>query len=367
MRVDAVEIANFRNISHAVFSPGANINFFTGDNAQGKTNTIEAVRMCLCGVSHREKTAANFISFNKNLSITKVRLTDDTEVEFTNELKLNLAPPYKSIYVNGKRAVSRSELFKSFPTVFCGPDDMELIRGGPGARRDYLNESIGNISAGYASLITAYNKVLKQRNTLLKSFTKTDENLLDVYDKQLSEFCASIVAYRIKFLRQIRPKVITAHAYICGEKDILELAYVTDAFSEGFTPNIIAAYKKAFFDGRARDIAAKTTLSGIHRDDIDVRINSKSAKVFSSMGQQRTTALCLKLALIELYREKTGNLPVVFLDDVTGELDYKRRNRVLKLVGNTQSFIACTKDSLPAEAGSHTIFEVKAGKVSPAL
>ncbi|MDI6619190.1 MAG: DNA replication/repair protein RecF [Clostridiales bacterium] len=344
MNVEKITLKNYRNyIDLELFlHPGLNIIY--GDNAQGKTNFIESIYICGIGKSHRASKEKELINWNSHSAYIKAnikRANIDTDIEvniFDNKPKI--------IKVGGVKIEKISELLGNLNVVMFSPEDLRLIKEGPVYRRRFLDIEVSQIKPAYFYNLHQYNRVLLQRNNLLKSikYNRSQSLLktLDIWDEQLSEFGSHIIVYRIEFIKKISMLARLVHRKLTDGKEELNVLY-SSMFKNVQTreDGKILLYKE-LIRSRNRDIERGMTSVGPHRDDMDFFINNTDVKTYGSQGQQRTVALSLKLSELEFIRAECIEYPILLLDDVLSELDIKRQKFLLENLKNVQTILTCT-------------------------
>lgn len=334
MFIESIELKNYRNYQelHMDFSSGTNILY--GDNAQGKTNVLEAVYVCSTTKSHRSSKDKEMIQFGEDESHIKLQVRkNDVPYRIDMHLKRSKA---KGIAVNGIPIKKASELFGIVNVVFFSPEDLNIIKNGPSERRRFIDLELCQLNKLYVHSLVQYNKVIIQRNKLLKelTFKPEYESTLDVWDIQMVQYGKEVMRCRQEFICHLNGMITEIHRKLSGEKEVLMVAYEPNVSLDTFD----SAVKKS----RIQDMRQKTTLVGPHRDDISFHINGVDIRKFGSQGQQRTAALSLKLAEIELVRSIVHDYPVLLLDDVLSELDSSRQNHLLAGIDHIQTLITCT-------------------------
>ncbi len=357
MIVQALELENFRNYEELKLDFHEGINIFYGDNAQGKTNILEAVYLCSTNKSHRSSRDREMIRFDADEAHIKMFLSRrDSMYRIDMHLKKNRA---KGIAINGLPIRRASELFGIANVVFFSPEDLQIIKEGPAGRRKFLDLELCQLDKIYVYNLVNYNKALNQRNLLLKELSVRPEyrDTLDIWDAQLVKFGSHLIAIRKKFMEELMPIVEEIHGRLSGGKETLVLTYEPNVRAEEFAGTLEK--------NRERDIRQKATQSGPHRDDIRFCVNGIDIRTYGSQGQQRTAALSLKLAEIELVKKETKDTPVLLLDDVLSELDAGRQNYLLGSIEGIQTMITCTglDDFVTHRFHIDKIFRVKSGTV----
>jgi len=334
MIIESLELKNYRNYNHLHinFSPGTNILY--GNNAQGKTNILEAVYVCCTTKSHRGSKDREIIRFHEDESHIKLNVRKNG-VPYRIDMHLKKSKP-KGVAINGVPIRKASELFGIVNVVFFSPEDLNLIKNGPADRRKFVDMELCQLNKLYVHALVSYNRILAQRNKLLKEifFKPEFKETLDVWDIQLVRYGKEIINYRRDFIEKLNLIISDIHFELSGQKEHLKIIYDPDAGSEQLELEV----KKS----RVQDLKQKTTLTGPHRDDIGFFINEIDIRRFGSQGQQRTAALSLKLAEIELVKNLVKDYPVLLLDDVLSELDGNRQNHLLSAINHIQTMITCT-------------------------
>ena len=334
MYIKSLELKNYRNYESLCIniSPGTNILY--GDNAQGKTNILESIYVSGTTKSHKGSRDKEMIRFGENEAHIRTMVEkNQMSYQIDMHLKKNRS---KGIAINGVPIRKASELFGVLNMVFFSPEDLNIIKNGPSERRRFLDSEICQLDKIYLSDLTKYNKVLNQRNKLLKDmvFHPDLENTLSVWDMQLISYGRRIISRRRRFVEELNEIVRGIHESISGGREQLTLTYEPDI-------------EEAFFEdelNRAKEKDRKycSTSVGPHRDDISFFIGDIDIRKFGSQGQQRTAALSLKLAEIELVKKIVKDYPVLLLDDVLSELDSKRQEHLLSEITHIQTLITCT-------------------------
>lgn len=360
MIVTRAELNTYRNYAQLRVDFGDGINVLCGDNAQGKTNLLEAIYLCSVGRSPRTPRDRELIQ--KDAERGRIKLTArDRGGENTVELWLSRTEN-KRVAINGMPIARMGELMGVVAAVYFSPDEMRIIKDAPGDRRRFIDIALCRMSKPYFYLLGRYNKVLAQRNRLLKSGRATDD-VLDVWDAQLCAEGAKVVRTRREYVKRLSGYAAEAHEYLTGGKESLALAYEG---CEGETPDEIAAnYATHLLRTRERDKMLCFTSFGVQKDDIAVQIGDVDVRAYGSQGQQRTAALALKLAEMEMHRAQSGEYPVLLLDDVLSELDPFRQCKLIERSKKYQTIITCTH--LPAEIsralGEYRLYTVKNGTI----
>ena len=334
MNISSVELNNFRNYESLNLSLDEGVNIFYGDNAQGKTNLLDAVYVGCTSKSHRMSKDREMIRFNCTDAHIKLKLKKkDVPYRIDMHLKKNSA---KGIAVNGIPIRRSSELFGIANVVFFSPEDLNIIKDGPSERRRFMDLEMCQQSRLYLHALISYTKIINQKNRLLKeySFTSGAEELTDVYNMQLMSFGSEIIRLREDFIKRLNEIIGEIHFSITEGKEKIELIYDSNTTAERFEDDL----KKI----RKQEIRSGMSLIGPHRDDLVFRVNNTDLRHFGSQGQQRTAVLSLKLSEIRSFEEASGEKPLLLLDDVLSELDRKRQIQLLSSIRDGQTLITCT-------------------------
>lgn len=366
MIVSSIALQNYRNYDKLSLSLHPGLNIFYGDNAQGKTNLIESIYLCGTGRSHRTFKDKELIKWNNEYGYIKANIKRG-DMSTSIEICLHDGRP-KLAKVGGAKVEKLSDLLGNLNVVMFSPEDLKLVKDGPIFRRRFLDIEISQVKPSYYYNLQQYNKVLVQRNNLLKAI-KYDKSLiktLDIWDEQLSEFGSYVVKYRIEFINKISILAKLIHRKITDGNEELGIFYSTQFNNiKNREDSKIGIYKQ-LVDARQKDIQRGVTSVGPHRDDIDFFINNIDVKVFGSQGQQRSAALSLKLSELEFIRSECFEYPVLLLDDVLSELDIKRQKYLLENLKNIQTILTCTGigDIMEFRKNDRYIFNVINGEVN---
>lgn len=357
MYIKSVQLKNFRNYEslELTFDQGTNILF--GDNAQGKTNVLEATYVCGTTKSHRGSKDKEMISFGEDEShIRMVVQKEHISYRVDMHLKKNKA---KGIAINGVPIKKARELFGIVNFVFFSPEDLNIIKNGPGERRRFLDMELCQLDKIYLTDLANYNRTVNQRNKLLKDLTFHPElrDTMEIWDRQLVQNGSKIIEKRRRFIEDLNGLIQRIHANLTGEQEHLQLFYEPDVSLEQF--------EERLRQQSMRDLQMKTTTVGPHRDDMCVTINDIDIRRYGSQGQQRTAALSLKLAEIYLVEKLIKDTPILLLDDVLSELDRNRQNYLLDSIHDIQTLITCTglDDFINHQFQINKVFKVIKGNV----
>ena len=353
MWINKIKVNNFRNYDNEEIELNKNINIFYGENAQGKTNIIEAIFLSSMGKSFRAKKDKEMIKLSENRAMIEILFN---KKDRDGKIKIELQNK-KNVYLNGIKLKKLSELLGNINIVIFTPDDINILKGGPQNRRRFLDIMISQLKPNYMYNLNLYLKTLEQRNNYLRQIKEynKDENLLEIWDEKLVEYAFNIYNYRNEFINKIKNNIKNIHSEITNNKEKIEIEYLTECESK-------EKYLKLLKDRRKLDIIKGYTTKGIHRDDFIIYINKKELNIYGSQGQHRTAILSLKLSELNIIYEETGEYPILLLDDFMSELDEKRREHFLKNIKNTQIIITCT-EKFDIENNNILIYNVKDGKV----
>lgn len=334
MYIKSLRLADFRNYEKLdlAFSEGTNI--FYGDNAQGKTNILEALYMIATTKSHRGVRDRDLIRFDcVEGHIRTVIIKDGVDYQVDMHLRSSKS---KGIAINGQKLKRASQLMGLLHIVFFSPEDLTIVKNGPAYRRHFIDMELCQLDDLYLSNLNKYNKIVDQRNKLLRDIARTPSlsATLPVWDDQLVEYGTKIIARRAEFMRNLDDIIGDIHLRLSGGKEHLSIRYEPNVLSDEFAGKLSAAHE--------RDQYLKSTSVGPHKDDFSFICDEIDLRRFGSQGQQRTCALSLKLAELKLVENLIGEAPVLMLDDVLSELDTNRQNYLLEALGGIQTFITCT-------------------------
>lgn len=338
MRIKSLRLKNFRNYADEEFAFDGGLNVLYGRNAQGKTNCAEAVFYLCTGVSPRAKKDRQMIRTGEECASISAR----AESRFGEVLlEADIYENKREIRINGGRIARNADLLGNINGVFFSPGELRLVQDGPEERRRFLNMSISQMSKNYYTALVRYNKILEQRNKLLK---ERDVSLifetLPVWDAQLCRYAAEIVERREEYVAQLAPLAAEKHAFLTDGAEKLEI-HADRHYGEG-REEISARLAREFENNYEKDVRLGFTSCGPHRDDLKILIGGEDARVYGSQGQARTAALAIKLAEVEIFRALSGEYPVLILDDVMSELDLSRRRKLLEQIGGVQTILTCT-------------------------
>lgn len=338
MFIKNLVLKNFRNYKEERFEFSEGMNVLFGKNGQGKTNCAEAVFYLCTGTSPRTRKDKQLIMRGEETAY----LSSESQGRYGKTvISATITESGREVKLNGNKITRNADILGNMFAVFFSPQELRLIQDGPDERRRFLNVSISQLSRNYFIALSRYNKILEQRNNLLKNRDlDVVYDTLPVWDAQLCKYAAIIAKSRADYIKKLAPAAAEAHSYLTDAQE--ELAISADKEYNGSEEEL----EKKLFDDLAfnyeRDIRLGFTASGPHRDDVDIKINGVDAKAFASQGQTRTAALSIKLAEVELYKDACGEPPVLILDDVMSELDLPRRKKLVGRCEGLQTIITCT-------------------------
>ena len=357
MIIKSIDLDHFRNYENLHLELGEGIHILYGDNAQGKTNILEAICLASSNKSHRGAKDKEMIRFGAENAHIKM-IADKKGVEYRIDLHLK-SGGNKGIAVNSVPVRKTRDFLGIINTVLFSPEDLQIVKEGPQERRKFIDTELCQLDKIYLNSFINYKKALEQRNQLLKDiyFEPSLRETLDIWDEQLLKYGTDLINLRKQFIDDLKIVIRPIHDRLSGGKEILELDYEANVSSEDFREEL----KKS----REKDLKSKTSNVGPHRDDIAFMLNGLDARVYGSQGQQRTCALSLKMAEIEIVKERTGDSPVLLLDDVLSELDMNRQQYLLESIGGIQTVITCTglEDFVNRQVRINKVYRVENGEV----
>ena len=369
MHIKKAIFNHFRNLN-TTLSLGPHFNVFTGSNGQGKTNILEGIHVAAYGRSFRAGRLVDLVQFDKESA--RVELQVDNKGVST-PVSVQLSKGSRTHTVGGAENASLAEVGERLRVIFFGPDDLRLVKGSPRLRRDFLDRAITIHYLPYARLLKGYQRLLRQRNLLLRDFQGRPNppvTLMETYEEQLARHAAQIIRFRLKYLREFIPKACDLVQQHTDSHLTLSIAYAASGSlqpdestaSDALQKLLTALYRKT----RAQDACGSTTSVGPHLDDLELTLNGKNARYFASQGEQRQLAVAFKLAQLSLWKERFGVKPVLLLDDVTSELDSRRTGLLFSLVSRWQVQTLISTTSPPdvlLEAEDCRFFDVREGVV----
>lgn len=339
MQISRLTLKDFRSYEDRIFEFTPQVNVIVGKNARGKTNILEAIFYMVLGKSFRTSHEKDVVRWNSENGYIKGEFKKkyrdiDIEMFFSSLRK-------KAIKIDGIGIKRIGELLGSVNAVFFSPDELRLIKNSPEERRRFMNIILSQTNKSYFYLLGRYEKVLANRNKLLK--TSRDINVLkdtiDIWDRALSNLAEKIYKERTKLIEELSPYAEKAQDYLSSGKENIKIEYKSSFIGDGYAQKMLKGLEKNL----EKDFKLGFTSLGVHRDEIDIYLNGVEVKSFGSQGQQRTVALSLKLAELEIIKNRVGEEPILLLDDVFSELDIERRKKLLKFTSKAQTIITCTE------------------------
>ena len=352
MKILNLECKNFRNLKNIYLEPCDNMNVICGENAQGKTNIIEAIWLFTGAKSFRGSKDSAFLKFGESKAACTINFQSQGIV---NNARLEIENK-RTATLNENRLKSAAALAGNFNAIIFSPIDLSIVSEGPSIRRKFIDTAIGQIYPAYIGILKNYMRAVVQRNQIIKDFKydSTVSVMLDVFEGEIAATGRKIIEFRKRYLELLSQFLPFLYDGISEGKEILETNYISVCSNN---------LEQELKEKRKEDMFSGVTSVGPHRDDIDFKINAISARGFASQGQKRSIALALKLAEAEVIRKKTGECPVILLDDVMSELDKNRQNFVLNHIENMQSFLTCCDESNFEGLKKGKVFTVKGGNI----
>ena len=348
MYIKKIKVKNFRNYKNQELELDKNINIIYGDNAQGKTNILEAIFLSAFGKSFRTSKDKELI--NKNEEFSNIEINYEKK-DREGKININISDK-KVILVNDIKINKLSELLGNVNIVIFTPDDMSILKDGPSKRRKFLNMMIGQLRSNYLYNLNMYDKTLEQRNNYLKQ-NASNIDMLEIWDEKLAEYGSKVYEYRAEFINKIKEKIGDIHKEISPSEEI-KIHYISDCENK-------EKYLNKLISNRNIDLKKGYTSVGIHRDDFKVFINGEEVNIYGSQGQNRTAILSLKMTELNIIYEDIGEAPILLLDDFMSELDEKRISNFLKNIKDIQVIITCTKKLQMKNA---TFYNVVKGEIT---
>lgn len=338
MLINNLELSHFRNYDHFFIEFDKGINILIGGNAQGKTNIIEAIYLLSVCRSFRTHINDQMIQFDYNFAKVKGNIYSNQR---NHQAELVLSKENKKAKIDGKDILKISEYVGYLNVVVFVPDDLSLVKGSPSTRRKFIDLELSKISPIYAFYLTKYNRLLKERNQYLKLLSKKNgkyDDYLETIDEQMVDVQLKVIEKRENFIERLSKNVKDIYKSIADNEEYVDLHYLC-FIKKKDNEELLKLYKKEF----SRDLKYLSTTHGIHKEDMKIMIDRKSAHQYASQGQQRTIVLSIKIALLELIKEEIGEYPILLLDDVLSELDDQRKTKLLDILNNRiQTFITTT-------------------------
>ena len=362
MRIKGLILQHYRNYDALELAPDPGLNVFEGQNAAGKTNILEAVFLCALGRSHRTPRDSELLKEHEPFG--SVRLFLETRGG-SRSIRIELYDgERKKVYLDDTLTARTGELMGCLNVVMFSPEDLQLVKDGPSERRRFLDMELSQLKPAYYYNLQQYNSALKNRNLLLKE-SPVRYDMIELWDEQLSKLGSRIIRDRALFIDELSGIAHSLHAEMSGGKEQLTVIY-EPSVPYADEDRLMETLQEQLTDRLERDIFRGYTSVGPHRDDLGLILNGRDVRIYGSQGQQRTTALSLKLSEIELVRKSRGERPVLLLDDVFSELDGDRQARLLEVVSGCQALVTCThlEEFAEIESLAMQVWHVENGKVS---
>ncbi len=353
MYIEKIKLQNFRNYEQLELSLNKDINIIYGNNAQGKTNILEAKFLSSFGKSFRTNKEKEMIRFNEQRCLVEIFYQKKNR---DGKVKIEISTK-KQISLNGVKLKKLSELLGNINIVIFTPDDINILKDGPASRRRFLDMMIGQLRPNYVYNLNMYLKTIEQRNNYLRQIREENkpEEMLEIWDENLAEYGEKIYIYRNEFIEKLLNKINNIHKNITDAKEEIRIEYLSNCDNK-------ENYLKLLKERRKLDIIKGYTTKGIHRDDFVIYINDKEVSTYGSQGQNRTAVLSLKLSELQVVYDEIGEYPILLLDDFMSELDEVRRKNFLNNIKNTQVILTGT-DKIELSDVEYSSFNVKEGKI----
>lgn len=373
MIINSMQADGYKNLENVDISFNSRMNIICGENAQGKTNLIEAIWLCSGVKSFRRSQPRDYIAFDRNRMQVRLEFKDSFRQQ---EIKFSMEKPNeKAVFLNGVKQENLSRLFGNLNCVVFTPEDLELSKGTPDKRREFIDLSVSQIKNSYKAVVSRYEQVLSQRNFLLKNILKgrkSKSNLkqLDVWDIQMAQLGAYITAIRCHFVRKLSVYAGSIYNEITSGKENLSIFYRSTVFENpdeniSYDSDLANEYLKSLSSKRNADLRAGFTTLGVHRDELETRVDGRVCKEYGSQGQCRSVSLALKLAQAYILTDEKEDAPVILLDDVLSELDRTRREYILSKIKDMQVFLTCCDEEILGTVQNNLKkFKVESGRVS---
>lgn len=346
MVISRLKINNYRNLKDNIFTFNKNVNYIYGENAQGKTNLLESIWMFTGTRSFRGTKDSDLIKFNEYAA----RLNGDLFFENRDQnIGINFADKKRKIFLNGIAQRYPTDMIGRFRAVLFIPNHISLVREKPENRRKFIDAAICQLDPSYTKTLIQYNRILKQRNALLKEVFIRNSETMEIWNLRLAKTGAEIISKRLKYLYELEMEASKIHSEISNSREILTIGY-TSTIGKNISKNELQSEIEIYLLSRLKetefsDLKRGFTSIGPHKDDMELLLQDKSLKMFGSQGQQRSVVLSLKLAEATILEKNTGDSPVILLDDVMSELDEYRKSYIVNKLQNYQTFITgCDRD-----------------------
>jgi len=358
MIIKSIELADYRNYDSLIMQFDRGTNILYGDNAQGKTNILEAIFVMATTKSHKGSKDKEIVNFDKEEGHIRAYLEKEgVQTRIDMHLRKNKS---KGIAIDGQKIKKAADLLGLCNVVFFSPEDLGIIKNGPAERRHFVDMELCQLDGFYLYNLNHYNKIVNQRNKLLKDMYLNPDlkETLSIWDMQLVSFGSKIIERRNLFVEQLNEIIFDIHKKLSGDKEEIRIHYEPDVK--------LSEFEDKLRNSQDRDMRSKMTSGGPNGDDFSFMVGDVDIRKYGSQGQQRTAALSLKLSEIELVKKITRDTPVLLLDDVLSELDSNRRNFLLDSIGDIQTIITCTglEEFVNHRFEMNKVYEVSQGKVT---
>ncbi|MBQ3078424.1 MAG: DNA replication/repair protein RecF [Clostridia bacterium] len=353
MLIRSIRLAGFRNYTEAEIHPSDGVTVFTGNNAQGKTNILEAVYLCCTGRSHRTTHDKELIKNDHDFARVTVE-ADRADGMHDVEILLSRISR-RRIKVAGNTVSKSGEMLGHITGVLFSPEDLRMVKDGPAERRRFVDMELSQLRPAYYYALQRYNRALKQRGALLRELINAPaaSDTLDMWDAELAQSGQAIMTMRRDFIAKLSEQAGKTHEFVANGAEKMEVEYVPSVRAEESGEELRTRLEKELHRARQTDIRRQITSVGPHRDDVKILLNGLDARSFGSQGQVRTCALSMKLSELEIMKKESGEAPVLMLDDVMSELDPGRRRLLIRMLSGVQTLVTCTdiEDLAGADAG----------------
>ncbi len=368
MLVKRIHLRNFRNYSEAELVPDARLTVLTGQNAQGKTNVLEALHLCCLGRSHRTSRDKEMVRWGCEQAQVQLWVA---QRDGTHEIAISLGaqePHKKQVRVGGTQVARIGELMGHFHGILFSPEDLNIVKDGPAERRKFVDMELSQLRPAYFYALQRYVRALNQRNNLLREMHRKPglKGTLEAWDEQVAEAGAHIVAHRRTYVDALARAASDNYAGLSSGAEQLAVRYCTQLDAEGDLAAMQRQFLMRLHDAQAEDMRRAFTSVGPHRDELRLSLDGHEARTYGSQGQQRTIVLALKLAELDVVLAERGEAPVLLLDDVMSELDPRRRQQLVERIKDVQTLITCTHVSDLGGAQPGALYRVEQGTLSKA-
>ncbi len=366
MIINRLSFEGYRNLSNGEIFPCENVNVIYGKNAQGKTNLLEALWLFSGNRSFRGAKDSEFIGFDKNKASIYIDFFSEDRMQ---NAEIVYQKGKKEVKLNGVKQSSVNKLLGKLCIVVFSPEHLSLVKRGPSERRKFIDSAVCQIRPNFSDTLSEYNRLLVQRNALLKDLPYHSDLLdtMEIWEERLAVYGAAVIRMRINYVQQLNTFSKRYHSGISDGREELNISYQCEFPEEIFSDRekLIGSYIKKLRETRKDDIKDGSTSIGPHRDDLFLEINGESLRSFGSQGQQRSSVLSMKIAEAELIKQATEQEPIVLLDDVLSELDSRRQEFLLNKISDRQVFISCCERASADRLEGGKLFYVEKGEVMP--